>query len=259
MSNSKPKILLIDDEASFREKARKSFSNIYHLVNAINSRTALLAVQNNSKFDLILLDLYLDSPVKLDGLDLIAPLKMYARDTPIIVITKDKQQKTAIKALRLGADDFIHKDEFDAQDGKALLDKYIKIQPKQKSLKKETEKVIKFDFIGEDEKIQKIKQYLVRLSEKPDTTVLLTGESGVGKEVAARYIHQYGVRAEKPFVAVNLSAMTETILESRLFGHKKGSFTDAKTDMKGAFEKANEGILFLDEIGEINPDIQVKR
>ena len=116
----------------------------------------------------------------------------------------------------------------------------------------------KYPFVGNSPEINEIKNTLSLLAENPWITVLISGETGVGKEVAARHLHQLGKRRQKPFVAVNLSVIQESLLESALFGHKKGAFTGANYDREGYFRKANGGILFLDEIGDINCDIQVK-
>ncbi len=253
----KPRILLVEDEQSFQDEIRLAFGKVYNILNARSVKAALLAIKLQ-EIDLVILDLFLDSNTKLDGLDLIKPFKQEKPTVPIIICSKDPSSATIVKALKLGADDYIRKDEFDAESSKILTDKYLNRSPE-----KVTAKVIKEDrptsfFIGESPQILKIKKYLSKLSEKPNITVLLTGESGVGKEVAARYLHEYGIRKDKPFEAVHLSNLTETLMESRLFGHKKGAFTDAKEDMKGALEKAHKGILFLDEIGEINGNIQTK-
>jgi len=261
MKDKKPNILLIEDEASSRQLITTAFGGIYRIIYAPNTRTALIAMQNQA-IDLIVLDLFLEGGNKLDGLTLIKPLKEHAPQTPIIVWTKDPNSQTTVDAIRRGADDFIRKNELDIPNVKLLFDKHLnnKPTPKKEIIIKE-EKVStnnNFNFIGETPRILKIKTYLKRLSTRPNITILLTGESGVGKEVAAKYAHQCGARKNQAFEAVHLANLTESIIESRLFGHKKGSFTGAKTDMKGAFEKAHNGVLFLDEIGEINSNTQTQ-
>ena len=180
---------------------------------------------------------------------------------PIIVITNARQSSLAVESIKQGADDFIRKDEGSKEEWKRLFDRYLSGSAAQNSPSTNVKLPTKnkeYRFIGETPKIVQIKHFLEKLSENPDVTVLITGETGVGKEVAARYLHQIGVRRGKPFQAVHVSSMSPTLLESELFGHKKGAFTDARSDKKGAFERANGGILFLDEIGEINPELQIK-
>lgn len=263
MNEGKPVILLVEDEEDFRNKMKKSFGGHYTIVFANSGKAALETLRNSSRVDLILLDLSLSGELdKLDGLQLIKPIKQKAPHSGLVVVTKDKKSRTVVDALRAGADDFVRKDEFDEEAWRKLFGKYIgstsqQAMPPQAAGTAANQQNGIF-FIGQSHEILEIKRYLTRLSEKPDITVLLTGETGVGKEVAARYMHQHGIRKDRPFIAVNLSAITSTVLESNLFGHRKGAFTDAREDFKGAFEQAHTGILFLDEIGEIDHNIQVK-
>ena len=263
MEENKPNILLVEDDPDYRDSFRKQFGNVYRIIYAVNTKMALSTIRNpNQKYDLILLDLILEAGMSIyDGLDLIEPMKNASPQTPIIVITSDNSSQTVQIARELGADHFIRKDELEAISGKKLFDKFI--------IKKRRESVVKeqnqdenssesVEFIGESEVVQELKLYLKGISDEPDTFILITGESGVGKEVAARFVHQVGTRKNKTFKAINLSTLSESLMESRLFGHKKGAFTDAKTDTIGLFEQADGGILFLDEIGEISHDIQVQ-
>ena len=184
----------------------------------------------------------------------------------IIVVTGHHEIENVVNAVKLGADDFLYKEDldYDLWD-KKFQDTITRFEDKQenKRLKKEvaqlkTKDAKKHIFIGKSPKIIAIKDRLRLLSEVPDITVLLSGEMGVGKEVAARYLHQHGVRNEKPFNAVNLNAIPEHLVESTLFGAKKGAFTGATKDTKGYFEQSSGGILMLDEIGDISLNMQKK-
>jgi DNA-binding NtrC family response regulator len=258
MSKDIPSILLVEDEEDFREKMYKSFGKKYRIVNARTEKSALQVLQH-TQYDLILLDLSLDRiSDKLHGLELIGPIKAYSGGTPLVVVTKHQETQTIVNAMKAGADNYIRKDQFDITAWEKIFNQYIEESRRYNDQETDEETRPAYTFIGNEKKIQKIKDFLRKLSARPDITVLLTGETGVGKEIAARYLHQHGKRKEQPFKAVNLSVITESLLEGTLFGHRKGSFTDARKDQKGAFEEANGGVLFLDEIGDINHDIQVK-
>lgn len=260
MLEQKPNIHLVEDDARFRQLMVRSFGKDFRIVQAPSLKTAVIAL-DNGHYDLVLMDLSFDDDELLEGLQHIKPFKKIIPDTPIIVVTKDQSSSTTVEAIKVGADDFLRKDEFHIQRWIKVFKKWIDQPPlavDASAQKKTTRSSDTHTFIGESPQIQQIKKYLVKLSSKPDYTVLLLGETGVGKEVAARYLHEQGVRSDKPFQAINLSAVSKTLMESSLFGHKKGAFTDAKSDQKGAFEKAHGGVLFLDEIGEIDMDIQIK-
>ena len=258
MQNDKPLLLLVEDSADFRGRMQQSFGRWYRLVQSPSLKAAALALQTGN-YDLVLLDLSFDDGHDLEGLQHIRPFKRLLDDTPIIVVTKDQKSSTVVTALRAGADDYVRKDEFDIQRWRTLFDNHIQrhrtrireAAPRQSTPAGHL-------FIGETPAIQQIKKYLTKLSSRPDISVLLLGETGVGKEIAARYLHEHGQRADKPFQAINLTAVSRELMESTLFGHRKGAFTDARADQQGAFEKAHAGILFLDEIGEIDHNIQVK-
>lgn len=252
MPEEKSNILLVEDDGDFRNQMVRSFGKQFRIVTANSLKAAAIAL-DKGRYDLVLLDLSFDDDEQLEGLAQIRPFKKMVPGIPIIVVTKDQSSSTTVKAMREGADDFIRKDEFDIVHWTKLFEATL---CKGVSVKEVPDSGV--NFIGESEAIKKIKDKLVKLSTMPDYTVLILGETGVGKEVAAQYLHQHGARSAQPFQAINLSAVSKSLMESSLFGHRKGAFTDAKTDQKGAFEKANGGVLFLDEIGEIDHDIQVK-
>ena len=254
----KSRILVIDDEPAFIQKLRYAFRE-FQLEEALTVGDSKHALQNNN-YDLILLDLNLDPTAKaLEGLALIQPIKSSHPNIPLVVVTADEQTETIVTAMKAGADDYLRKSEFDLLAWRKKFKVYIENKRLHERLNKiEAEQAEQYIFVGNSPEIDRIKQTLSHLAENPQITVLLTGETGVGKEVAARYLHQISQRKNKPFIAVNLSTIQNTLLESALFGHKKGAFTGANYEREGYFRKANGGILFLDEIGDISQDIQIK-
>jgi len=251
----KSTILIIDDESSFVSKMRLAFKS-FSFTEALTIQKAE-QLYSKENYDLILLDLKLTpSQNKLDGLKMIEPIKAIQSDTPLVVVTSDEKTETVVKAMKLGADDFLRKSNFDLLSWKNKFE--LLIENKNLNIQLSNIETEKYPFIGNSSQIKEIKKTLEILAKESDFTVLITGETGVGKEVAARYLHKKGKRSKKPFVAVHLSAIQETLLESALFGHKKGSFTGADYDREGFFRKADGGILFLDEIGDVTPTLQIK-
>ncbi len=266
MSNRNYSILIVDDDPEFHQQIRYAFRRNYTFEGAVNTDNLERKLKENGNFDLILMDLILDSSKQKIGLELIPKLRKSHPDIPIIVVTADKEIDTVVQAMKLGARDFLTKGDYDFEYWNKKFTEIIessKLKSENLLLRAEVKKhraqrSKDFAFIGESEKIQEIKRILRLVSEEPDISVLLAGETGVGKEIAARYLHQHGARQDKPFQAVNLSAIQDTLLESTLFGHRKGAFTGATRDVEGYFSQANGGILMLDEIGDIDANIQIK-
>ncbi len=266
MSDKNHSILIVDDDTELHQQLRFAFRRNYEFAGAINAEQLRnkLAVKND--YSLILMDLVLDNSNDKVGLELIKEVSEQYPHIPIIVVTADKEVNTVVEAMHLGASDFLTKGSYDfdlwnEKFLKVIESKKLKIENQQ--LKKEVkkhreEKRGEFLFIGESPAILEIKRILKIIANEPEITVLITGETGVGKEVAARYLHHHGDRANLPFEGINLSAIQDTLLESTLFGHKKGAFTGAMKDVEGIFHQANKGVLLLDEIGDINPAIQIK-
>ncbi len=214
-------------------------------------------ILKKEEFDVIVTDLKMKG---LKGLDLLEVAHKVAPMTPVIIITAFGTIESAIKAMKMGAYDYITKpfqmDELVLTVRKALENRLLKKEVIR--LRKEVES--RYDFhqlIGKSPSMQKIYDLIERISDS-SSNVLITGESGTGKELVAKAIHYNGVRKEGPFVAINCAAIPETLLESELFGYKKGAFTDAKSDKKGLIFEANEGTLFLDEITEMPLTLQAK-
>ncbi|MEN0003047.1 MAG: sigma-54 dependent transcriptional regulator [Bacteroidota bacterium] len=266
MSTKNYNILIVDDDTEFHQQIRYSFRRNFVFEGAINVEHLRKKLKESPNYDLILLDLVLDNTKEKIGLELIRELNQDHPNIPIIVVTKDNNVDTVVTAMKHGARDFLPKKDYDFDYWNKKFKEVIEsnnLKAENRMLREEVkrhrdQRNKEYSFIGESDKIQEIKRILRMVSEEPDITVLITGETGVGKEVAARYLHQNGARSERPFQAVNLSAIQKTLLESTLFGHKKGAFTGATRDTEGYFSQANNGILMLDEIGDIDANIQIK-
>ena len=260
------KILVVDDDTQFHQNLRNSsLKQRFEFESARNTDEMNKKLSDEPGFHLILLDLDLHNNEDITvGLDLIPDLCRRFPEIPITVVTRDGKPSTVVDAMRRGARDYLQKSALQSyelwgeQFRKTIeaLSETTKLKRVVNTYKEKTSQ--EYPFIGESDPIQEIKRTLRIVSEDTDMTVLLTGETGVGKEVAARYLHNQGMRSNAPFVGVNLSAIDKNMLESELFGHKKGSFTNAEYDREGYFRQADTGILMLDEIGDINTDIQIK-
>jgi DNA-binding NtrC family response regulator len=257
----KIKILLIDDERDVYNNFNFSYGEDYEIDYAPSMEFADAKLKNKSgDFDLFLLDLKLDKDEKFEkGLERVRSLKSRFPNIPLIVLTNDNRRDTAVKAMLEGADYFFYKREYDRNNWQNRIETLTKANIQEKFIYKnrKTELLENTPFVGESEQTKEVKVELELLANE-NVPILITGETGVGKEVAARYLHAYSNRNRHKFVAVNLMAFSENMLESELFGHKAGAFTDAKKDKIGYFEQANKGVLFLDEIGEVNTAIQIK-
>jgi two-component system response regulator PilR (NtrC family) len=203
----------------------------------------------------------------MDGIALLREARAIFPEVAVVMMTAFATVETAREAFKLGADDFIQK-PFDVDELKLIVEKALErlaLKKENESLKSENEALIKNQrergrldqIIGRSARMQAVYQMIETVA-SVQSTVLITGESGTGKELVARAIHNLSPRAEKPFVSINCGAFTETLLESELFGYVKGSFTGANANRKGLFEAAANGSIFLDEIGEMSPAMQVK-
>src|SRR5688500_16069497 len=196
----------------------------------------------------------------MDGIEMLRAVRETLPDLGVILMTAFASVETAREAFKLGADDFVQK-PFDVEELKLIVKKTIEKQAlidENRAFKRaQRERGSVKNIIGNSGKMQAIYQMIETVA-GVQSTVLITGESGTGKELVARAIHDLSPRAEKPFISINCGAFTETLLESELFGYVKGSFTGANSNRKGLFEAANRGTIFLDEIGEMSPAMQVK-
>jgi len=259
----KPRILLLDDEIAFHHRFRFVFEEHYD-IHSVSEMVFLWDRLSKQQFDLLLFDLALDGRNYRAGIDRIVEVKEKYPNLPLIVVTKNENRDTVVNAVLNGASDFIYKKEFKESNWFEKWDEKFNrhINRKTTTTKNKENKEDSLDtqlFIGESNSIKEVKRKLEFLANYEDEiTILLTGETGVGKEVAAQYFHKVGNKSQKPFIVVNLSTIQETLIESTLFGHKKGAFTNADTDKMGYFHQAQDGILFLDEIGDISLNMQVK-
>ncbi|HEX6125240.1 MAG TPA: sigma-54 dependent transcriptional regulator [Pyrinomonadaceae bacterium] len=250
-------ILIVDDEQSYRQLLSLVFESDGHTIRtASNGREALDLLQQES-IDVVISDVRMPD---LDGIEMLSAVRETQPDLGVVLMTAFASVETAREAFKLGADDFIQK-PFDVEELKLIVKKTLEKQAlidENRAFKRaQRERGSIKNIVGNSGKMHAIFQMIETVAEV-QSTVLITGESGTGKELVARAIHDLSSRAEKPFISINCGAFTETLLESELFGYVKGSFTGANTNRKGLFEAANHGTIFLDEIGEMSPAMQVK-
>jgi two-component system, NtrC family, response regulator AtoC len=251
------KILIVDDEKVVRESLYHWFEEDNYTVDTAEDGETALKKYAKDKYDLLLVDMKMPG---MSGLDLLSKIKAIDKDALIILITAFASVPTAISALKNGAYDYVTKpidpDELAHLVKRALEQRALKIENIQ--LKENIDEIIKPDnLIGESFQMKKIYE-LVHTVAKTDTTVMIRGESGTGKELVAKAIHINSNRKYFPIITVNCGALAESLLESELFGHEKGSFTGAQFRRKGKFEMADRGTIFLDEIGSISRKMQVE-
>ncbi|MFN3567863.1 MAG: sigma-54-dependent transcriptional regulator [Caldimicrobium sp.] len=247
-------IWIIDDEKGILETLGGILQDEGYQVKTFLFAKEALSVLGQSVPQAIFLDLWLKD---MDGLEVLKAIKELYPSLPVIIISGHGTIEGAVKSIKLGAYDFLEKPlsyERVLVTLKNALN-YFKLEEEYKELK--AKYFGKVELIGESPAIKQIREHIKKVA-PTDTTVLISGESGVGKEIVARLIHLSSKRAKGPFVEVNCAAIPETLIEAELFGYEKGAFTDAKTSKKGKFEQAEGGTLFLDEIGDMNLSAQAK-
>lgn len=250
-------ILIVDDEQSYRQLLSLVFEGDGHTIRtATNGREALEMLQHEPA-DVVISDVRMPD---MDGIEMLSAVRETQPDLGVVLMTAFASVETAREAFKLGADDFIQK-PFDVEELKLIvrktLEKQALIDENRAFKRAQRERGSIKNIVGNSAKMHAIFQMIETVAEV-QSTILITGESGTGKELVARAIHDLSARAEKPFISINCGAFTETLLESELFGYVKGSFTGANANRKGLFEAANRGTIFLDEIGEMSPAMQVK-
>ncbi len=252
------KILIVDDERLVRWSLRQKCEEWgYHVIEAEAGVPGLKLAQRESP-DLILLDVRMPD---LTGLEVLDELKKTGEAPPVIMITADPQLDDVKAALKLGAYDFVGKpldfDELHVTVKNAL--ETTNLRSEVQSLRGEVRRGAGYSsVVAVSAKMTELLNFVRKVAASEATTILIQGESGTGKDLIAKSIHYESNRQDKPFVAINCSAIPETLMEAELFGHEKGAFTDAKQLKKGLFEAADGGTLFLDEIGELSPLLQAK-
>ncbi len=251
------KLLIVEDEETLRESLKRMFSKEGYTVSTADSAEKGLQLIDEFIYDVIISDIIL--PGK-DGIEMLSSVKEELPDQIFIVMTAYASLETAVKALRAGAYDYIMKpimhEEIKQVVKNALIQKRLKIE--NVLLKREIGKSYDFSsIIGESPLLLSIMDETKKIADTR-SNVLLLGETGTGKELFARVIHNNSSRKDMPFIPINCSVIPENLLESELFGHVKGSFTGAIASKKGLFEEADGGTIFLDEIGDITPYFQIK-
>ena len=251
------RILVADDEQSMREFLDIMLKKEGYKVSLASNGEEVLKLIDKDLFDLILLDIRMP---KLDGIGVLKKIKTASPETIVIMITAYASADTAIKAMKEGAYDYITK-PFKVDEIKLIIKNALEKKNLQKEnllLKQVVRDRYRFgSIIGQSSKMLALYDLLEKIA-PTKTNILITGESGTGKELAAKAIHYNSSRKDKPFVTLNCGAIPESLIESELFGHMKGAFTDAITTKKGLFEMADEGTIFLDEISELPLLMQVK-
>jgi DNA-binding NtrC family response regulator len=254
---SKPNVLVVEDEELMRTILRQLLEDEGYRVLTADSAETALEIFSKAEVDVTLTDIKMSG---MDGLELLSQIKAIDDDSMVIVMTAYSSVDSAIAALRRGVYDYITK-PFVNEDLLKTVRNAIRtkeLAKENRALRRELDKKYSFsEIIGTSEALQKV-FYLVEKVANTTASILIQGESGTGKELIARAIHFNSSRAGRPFLAVNCGALPESLLESELFGHTKGSFTGATADKKGLFRSADGGTLFLDEIGEMPLALQVK-
>ena len=257
-------VLVIDDERSFTEEMLELLQKKEYKAFAANTARQGLNILKCREIDLLILDIRLPG---VNGLDILKEVKEIYPKLEVIIVSAHGDMESVIRAMRLGALDYLRKPfrHVDFQIAIERTQKFLDLNRKLRVMEEKNSLIskslgekIERDFIGESQKIQEVLELAITASEFPGTNVLITGESGTGKENIARIIHYSSNRKDNVFCAVNSSAITESLLESEFFGHKKGSFTGAINDKKGFFEVSDQGTLFLDEIADMPFSLQAK-
>jgi DNA-binding NtrC family response regulator len=256
LAHKKIRILVVDDELSIRESLSGWLQQDGYQVDTAPGGPEALAKTQENHYDIMLLDVKMP---EMDGLTLLKRLKEQDPDTLIVMMTAHGDIHDAVEAMRLGAYDYLLK-PFELEELSFTIEKLVQMQTlalENLILKDRLANVARFEnLVGQSPPMLDLFAAIVDVAQT-DATVLITGETGTGKELVARAIHAQSPRVYAPFIAINCGAFTENLLESELFGHEKGAFTDAKYTKKGRLEMANAGTLFLDEVGDISMKMQI--
>jgi DNA-binding NtrC family response regulator len=250
------KILVVDDELIVRESLGGWLTRDGHSVDKASSGEEALAKCESTRYDIVLLDIKMEG---MSGLDVLKKLKESDPDVAVVMITAYGSIPSAIEAMKNGAHEYLLK-PFDPDELMILIEKIVQYQAQTREtqfLRDQYRETTRFEsMMGQSRALQEVFDLIERIA-PTDSTVLIKGETGTGKGLAARAIHNKSRRCQGPFVVVNCGAFPEHLLESELFGYQKGAFTDAKTTKKGRLELAHGGTLLLDEIGEISMRMQI--
>lgn len=251
-------ILIVDDEKLIRWSLRQELTKSGFGVLEAETKNQCFSILSQQDPDLVILDQLLPDG---SGIEILQTLKSGVDIPPVIMLTAIDRSDVAVQAMKLGAFDYVTK-PVNIDELKIVIDKVLEAT----TLKRQVARFLKdqqqehgfLGIVGSSPPVRKVYREITRFAESSGTTILITGESGTGKELAARAIHFLSDRRNQPLMTVNSSALSESLIESELFGHEKGAFTDARTQKKGLFEIAHGGTIVLDEIGDVSPRIQVK-
>ena len=256
LPHKKIKIIVVDDELSIRESLRGWLQQDGYQVETAAGGPEALAKNAENRFDIMLIDVKMP---EMDGLTLLKKIKEIDSDIAIVMMTAHGAIRDAVEAIKLGAYDYLLK-PFELEELSFTIEKLVQMQTlamENLILKDRVASMTRFEnLVGQSPSMLKLFEAIVDVA-KSDATVLVTGETGTGKELVARAIHTQSPRCYAPFIALNCGAFTDQLLESELFGHEKGAFTDAKNTKKGRLEMVNAGTLFLDEVGDISMKMQI--
>jgi two-component system response regulator AtoC len=257
-------LLLVDDDVSLLESLKMHFEEAgeahgepFNVVTATSAATALRLAEE-VRPSLVILDMMLPDRT---GIEIIEELKAICGDAPILIVTAFHDMETTIRAMKLGAFDYIHKPFPDPAALDLVVARALQVRQLSRRAESGTQEgaaVRLGDIVGNSPGMQRLVKEIGKVSAAPRATVLIYGESGSGKELIARVVHNYSNDTPQPFIGINCSAIVDTLLESELFGHEKGSFTGATAVKLGKFELADEGTVFLDEIGDMSLMLQSK-
>lgn len=258
---NKPKVLVVDDDKEYLKSLQNALGRDFSIATASSAKEAKNLL--SSGFDLLLLDIRLDEndPQNKEGIELLEEIKGEYPHLPVIMITAHGDIDIAVEAMKLGAADFIQKARVNIQEIRKCIKNVLersKLERRVLSLERELGRLEPREIVGEDPRVQEVKKVIDIVAQDGQVPVLIRGETGTGKELVARAIYSQGIRKNGPFVDVALSSLHGATITSDLFGHKKGAFTDARERRIGFIEEADKGILFLDEIGDLDQEIQLK-
>jgi DNA-binding NtrC family response regulator len=255
---ARTKVLIIDDEKLVRWSLQQKLSREGYDAESSPTGEEGLNLIREDGYDLVLLDLRLPG---MDGVQVLQEIKKLEKEIAVVMLTADTGIARAVECVRLGAHNYLCK-PFDFDEVRVALEKAredLKLHREVTRIRRQQRRKFGLDnLVGQSPLMRGVRELIVRIGESDTTTVLIEGENGTGKELAARAIHLGSARANQPFMAINCSAIPENLIESELFGHERGAFTDAKTTKKGLFELADGGTVLLDEIGDMKPALQAK-
>jgi len=256
MTTARHTVLVVDDEPAQRQFLRAVLDRDYDVTAASNGEEARQLLTARS-YDLVITDQRMPG---MSGIRLLEWIRENSSETPVVVLTAHGSIDSAVEAIKLGAEDYLQKPLKSPDELRMVVSRTLEkkeLRNREIVYREESETRFAAGIVAESPEMKRALKLAEQVAQQA-TTVLITGESGTGKEVVARHIHRCSRRAEAPFVAVNCAALTETLLESELFGHEKGAFTGAVQARPGRFELANGGSLFLDEVGETSVNLQSK-